>query len=255
MQQVFQRYGFFDPSGVLVGDGSHLFVPDNPACPGSVVLWFDEHNHPVEYDKPNSEERKKAQAPAPDAAKVLHRTEICSIKGLTSWSQCTVPIHVLLLRDSCADGHQDQWALRKTVDFADPRQPKDQYALRPQVEEGYPLRKCFHDPAEFHSQDFDVMAAQAAFIFLSYRLRQWQLWRTAQEDLAGKTPRWLRLQLSLYNEYIAIYHEHPYTQMPLVSFSRELLELVPEARAKALVKLRKLEASSLAPLEHLRAPP
>ena len=72
--------------------------------------------------------------------------------------------------------------------------------------------------------------------------------------MAGKTTGLFGQQLSLYNEYVVIYHEHAYTQMPLPSFSRELLELMPGARAKALVKLRKLEAS-LAPPEQLRAPP
>jgi hypothetical protein len=59
-QRVFQAYGFFDPAGIFVGDGSYLFVPDNPAYEGSVVMWFDEHNHPVEYDKLTAEQRKKA---------------------------------------------------------------------------------------------------------------------------------------------------------------------------------------------------
>jgi hypothetical protein len=35
-------------------------VPDNPAYEGSVVMWFDEHNHPVEYEKLNAQERKEA---------------------------------------------------------------------------------------------------------------------------------------------------------------------------------------------------
>jgi len=47
---------------------------------------------------------KKAQAPAPDPAKVLVGTEICPIKGFTSWTECAVPIRVLLLRDAYADG-------------------------------------------------------------------------------------------------------------------------------------------------------
>jgi hypothetical protein len=40
--------------------------------------------------------------------------------------------------------------------------------------------------------------------------------------------------------------------MPLVSFTRELLESAPEAQAKALVKVRHLEQSLLSPLPHLR---
>ena len=60
VQQTFQSYGFFDPAGVFVGDGSYLFVPDNEAYEGSCVMWFDEHNHPVEYEKLKPQERKKA---------------------------------------------------------------------------------------------------------------------------------------------------------------------------------------------------
>lgn len=40
-----------DPEGLLVGDASYLFVPDNPRYEGSDLLWFDEHNHPVDGEK------------------------------------------------------------------------------------------------------------------------------------------------------------------------------------------------------------
>ena len=46
-----------------------------------------------------------------------------------------------------------------------------------------------------------------------------------------------------------------HTRMPLVTFTRELLEMQAEARAKALIKVRQLEESFLTPLENLRAPP
>jgi hypothetical protein len=41
----------FDREGIFVGDGSYLFVPDNPAYERSTRLWFDEHNHPVDPEK------------------------------------------------------------------------------------------------------------------------------------------------------------------------------------------------------------
>jgi Transposase DDE domain len=37
-----------DPEGLLLGDASYLFVPNNPRYEGSDLLWFDEHNHPVD---------------------------------------------------------------------------------------------------------------------------------------------------------------------------------------------------------------
>ncbi len=394
VQRVFQSQGFFDPAGIFVGDGSYLFVPDNPAYEGSVVMWFDEHNHPVQYEKLTPEQRKKAHrercyklvsllhlrgdgyvyaglavvsgnaheapvlyelvenfvqqvgqgvlkllildrgfidgknltrckqqwgldvllpmkknmdiwedawalgkqsgwqelappvpapksppperpevlvrrerkrqrtlaakkapAPAPDPADVLVRTEICPLKGFTSWTECAVPIHVLLLRNCYADGHQSQWALMSTADFANPRQPKDQYDWRTRIEERHRLLKCFYDLSDFRSCSFNVVAAQVVFILLSYTLRQWQLWKLRQEELAGKTPGFLERQLNRRKEYVVIYHAHAYTQMPLLSFSRELLELSPEAQAKARLKLRQLEQNLLSPLEHLRVPP
>jgi hypothetical protein len=60
VQAIFQQDGFFDPAGVFVGDGSYLFVPDNPNYEGSCVMWFDKHNHPVEYEKLSPAERKTA---------------------------------------------------------------------------------------------------------------------------------------------------------------------------------------------------
>jgi hypothetical protein len=43
--------GLFDPEGLFIGDASYLFVPDNERYEQSDLLWFDEHNHPVEADK------------------------------------------------------------------------------------------------------------------------------------------------------------------------------------------------------------
>jgi hypothetical protein len=394
VQRTFQAYGFFDPRGIFIGDGSYLFVPDNPDYEGSVVMWFDEHNHPVEYEKLSAQERKKAhrercyklisllhlrgdcyvyaalavvpgnahecpvlyqlveqfvkqvgkgvlkrlildrgfidgknitrckqewgidvllpmkrkmdiwedawalgkrcpwqelvaptplpkpvsshrpqeivrrelkrqktlaakkaKEPPPDPAKVVVRTEVCPIKGFSSWSECGVPINVLLIRETYADKHQDQWALMDTGDWADPRQSKEDYQLRTKIEERHRLLKCFHDLSDFHSRCFNVIVAQVAFILLSYTLRQWQLWKLRQQELAGKSPGLMGRQLNMHSEYVVIYHQNAYTRMPLVTFSRELLEMQAEARAKALIKVRQLEQSFLTPLENLRAPP
>jgi len=394
VQEVFQSRGFYDPQGIFIGDGSYLFVPDNPAYEGSVVMWFDEHNHPVEYEKLTPEERKKAhrercyklvsllhlrgksfvyaamkvvpgnvhecpvlyglieqfvkrvgqgvikrlildrgfvdgknigrckaqwgidvlipmkkkmdiftdawalgqraqwqtvtapkpepkkvpenrpevivrresqrqktlakrqaQEPPPDPAKVLKRTEVCAIEGFNSWSECPVPINVVLIRETYADGHQDQWALMSTAPIPDPVQTKDEYGLRTTIEERHRILKCFHDLSDFHSRCFNVIAAQVVFILLSYTLRQWQLWKLEQEKLSGRTPGFLERRLNVHALFVVIYHQHAYAQMPLVSFTRELLELAPEAQAKALAKVRRLEQSLLSPLVNLRHPP
>lgn len=391
VQEVFQRYGFFDPAGVFIGDGSYLFVPDNPAYEGSVVLWFDEHNHPVDYEKLSAAQRKKAhrercyklvsllhlrggayvyaalavvagnahedpilyelveqfvrrvgtgvmkklildrgfmdgpriaycktilgvdvliplkknmdlwtdawklseqlpwqpqvlpappaapprqrprvleqreqkrqrtlaaqraQAPPPAPATVRVRRDLCPIKGFQG-AAAGAPLHVVLLRETCADGHQEGWALMTTEDFADPQQPPRDYARRPTIEERHRPLKCFYDLTDFHSRRFNAVAAQGVFVLLSYTLRQWQLWKSQQEQWTGVHPQRLQHQLNLRDQHVVIYHRHAYVQLPLVSFTREVLELAPSARRKARVQIQRLEKSLLTPLQNLRPP-
>jgi len=384
VQQVFARYGFYDPEGIFLGDGSYLFVPDNEAYEGSVVMWFDQHNHPVNYEKLDSQERKKAhrercyklvslvhvrgdsyvyaavavvpgnahenpvlyqlvadfvqavgkgvmkllildrgfidgenisrcqqewgidvlipmkknmdiwkdawalgrkgnwqaialpvvavqppppdrpeaivrreaqrqktlqnQRAAPNPADVLKEREACWIEGFNSWSAVQVPIHVLLQRNRYGDGHVEEWGLMTTRSYTDITRPSRDYQLRIKIEERHRLLKCFYDLSDFCSRHFNTIAAQVVFILLSYTLRQWQLWKLHQEQCAGLTPQIMRQRLNWRKEYVVIYLGHAYTQMPLVCFTREVLQLEPKARAKALVKIRKLEQSLLNPM-------
>ena len=56
---VYKELGAFDADGVLIADGTYLFVPDNPRYEGSQRLLFDEHNHPV--SKKQEQAMTKAQ--------------------------------------------------------------------------------------------------------------------------------------------------------------------------------------------------
>ena len=53
--------GLFDPEGLFIGDVSYLFVPDNEHYQQSDLLWFDEHNHPVEADQVDLSDQRYQQ--------------------------------------------------------------------------------------------------------------------------------------------------------------------------------------------------
>jgi hypothetical protein len=53
--------GLFDSEGLFIGDASYLFVPDNEHYEQSDLLWFDEHNHPVEADKVDLSDKRYQQ--------------------------------------------------------------------------------------------------------------------------------------------------------------------------------------------------
>ena len=64
----------------------------------------------------------------------------------------------------------------------------------------------------------------------------------------------LERALNIHRHYVVIYHQHAYTQMPLVSFTREVLQMQPQAQAKALKIINKLEESMLTTLDNLCPP-
>jgi hypothetical protein len=395
VQKMFHRYGFFDPAGVFAADGSYLFVPDNEDYEGSCVMWFDEHNHPVDYEKLNPAERKKAHrercyklvtllhlrgaspcyvyaavalvngkshelpvldellekfigavgsgviktllldrafldgerisrwkrdwgisvtipikknmdlwtdacalaatqpwtehplapprpaSPPPQRPEALVRREakrqrtlaqrraesspaeperrpmsvqVCAMKDFNSWSTATVPIHVAIFRETYSDNSDDRWGLLTTGELGDGFGRRQDYHRRTDIEERHRQLKCFYDLTDFRSRSFNAIAAQVVMILLTYTLRQWQLWGLLQEQEANRVPDSMRFRLAFRREYVVIYHDQAYAEMPLVAFSRELLQLDESARAKALRKIRQLEQSMLQPMELLRPP-
>lgn len=61
---LFKSRRAFDKEGIFIGDGSYLFVPDNPNYEGSVKLLFDENDHPLSqeaYKKMTEEQKARCQ--------------------------------------------------------------------------------------------------------------------------------------------------------------------------------------------------
>ena len=54
-----KKHKMFDEDGIFIADASYIFVPDNENYEGSVVLLFDEHNHPVDKEKLTKEQLKR----------------------------------------------------------------------------------------------------------------------------------------------------------------------------------------------------
>jgi hypothetical protein len=391
VQQVFQADGFFDPQGLFVGDASYLFVPDNPAYEGSDVLWFDEHNHPVDLEKLTPEQRlhvhrercykwvsllhlrggayvyaavallpgkahevepfyqlveafvqtvgvgvikwlmldmgfidgakisrckqawgievvipvrrdmdiwsdawalaereqwtvlpnsprppapvpptrpehlrqreakrqktlsqRKQLLPPPPPDQCYKHTDYCWLGGFRSWTATTVPMSVVCLRDHYADGQHKDWALMSPYAQAEPLRLLDHYAKRTAIEERHRQLKCFYDLTKFRSRNFNAVAAQVVMVLLTYTLRQWQLWNFLDKRLAQLTPEGLADQLRLLQQWIVIYLGLAYTQLPVVTFTREAILLEGEAREKALRKLDQLETLLFTPIAHPR---
>jgi hypothetical protein len=64
--------GLFDPEGLFIGDASYLFVPDNEHYQLSDLLWFDEHNHPVNPDEVDLSDKRYQQHRCYKLVSLLH---------------------------------------------------------------------------------------------------------------------------------------------------------------------------------------
>jgi hypothetical protein len=59
--RVVRSLRLLDEEGLFIGDGSYLFVPDHQHYQGSDLLWFDEHNHPVDPEKVDLRDKRYQQ--------------------------------------------------------------------------------------------------------------------------------------------------------------------------------------------------
>lgn len=59
--RILRGHRAFDREGIFLGDGSYLFVPDNPKYENSARMLFDEHNRPVDSKKISAKKRARCQ--------------------------------------------------------------------------------------------------------------------------------------------------------------------------------------------------
>jgi len=401
--RLFKQHKAFDPEGIFIGDGSYLFVPDNPRYEGSVKLLFDEAGHPVDKDQlkkmspekaarcqwrrcyklvsllhtdrkrsfclrvalrvlpgnahecpvlyemidqfaedvgvgvikrllldrgfldgekiayckikhgidiliplkknmdlyhdalgligeasfqpyqapqreplisprlPQSPPRvrkrelkrretvqaRKREVPPLPPEKTVLRTEVAGIEGFRSFTQCPVPVNVIINREVYADGHAEIWMLldTKPLDGVEaPARSRDEYLIRVDIEEGHRQLKCFWDLAKFTSRSFSLVMNQIVFVCLAYNLLQLYLKTLDQKTLNRRTRPGVLNQLLPTNSVVIIYCENRFTTLTTLEYTELLLTLSQIAAAKILEKTRRLRKNLAKELHPARPP-
>lgn len=182
----------------------------------------------------------KEQQPPPPPEKTLVKTEVASIGEFRSWSSCTIPLTVVANREHYADGHREIWFLIDTQEVQDPRQPRQQYGLRPSTEERYRQLKCFSDLTRFTSRAFSMVVNQVIFIMLAYDLLQIYLLRQGRKELNQKTLPRIRQQLLPSDNHIIVYWQNYYALFKPFELVGFVVMLGEEARKKIAAKCRRI---------------
>ena len=174
-----------------------------------------------------------------DPGKVLQRTLIAKIPGLTSWSDCPVPLTGVYSKDCYADGHEKDWLLVGTNEDWSARKYRDLYGVRTDVEELHRQVKCFWDLTRFHSTAWNLLVSQTVFVALTYSLLQIHLLQQGHQELNRRTRETTR-RLLPDGDRVIIYRQQYFGFFTLLEHTELMLSLEGKARRKALAKTRRL---------------
>ena len=201
-----------------------------------------------------AQRRAEMPQPAADPKKTLVRSEVAAIPDLKTFSTCPVPIHAVLNREVYGDGHCEYWMLLDTQPIVRAAEIRNQYGLRPAIEERHRQLKCFSGIDDFSSRAFSLVVNQVVFVLLTYSLLQWYLLRTDRKQLNPKTrSRILELLRPVFS-VIVIYYENYVAFLDPLEYQEMVLTLTEPARQKILAKTRKLRRGLAHQLQNPRAP-
>jgi hypothetical protein len=197
---------------------------------------------------------RKIETPPLPPDKIHVKSEVAAIGDFKSWSSCPVPIHVVVNRETYADGHQNHWLLLDTRPIEDPQKIRQEYHVRTAIEERHRQLKCFANLARFTAQVFTLIANQVVFTILAYSLFQIFVKTTSQGDLNAKTPPRVRQEILPSAANVVIYCQNYFAFLAPIEFMEILLTLDNEARLKALAKTRALHDAFRQCLHNPRPP-
>ena len=131
---------------------------------------------------------------------------------------------------------------------------RQEYALRPSVEERHRQLKCFSDLAGFTSRRLSLVVNQVIFVLLIYSLLQWYWQRIRRPEFNSRITARALDQLRPTMTVILIFYQNYVARLAPLEYQELLLTLEEEARLKILSKTRRLRRGLIHQLDHARSP-
>ena len=182
------------------------------------------------------------------------RTFLGMARGVTSWTDCTVPLTAVVSREIDQEGKVEHWVLVTTSALFSAPHIRATYALRTAIEERHRQYKCFWDLAHMPSRQFSMVVTQVLFVLLAYTLLQAHLFLRHRQQMNPRTRGRLLEFLNPTVELVAVYHEQRFCLLSLAEFAVLLLEVEETARAKLLPKMKQLRRDIYHLLQNARPP-
>jgi hypothetical protein len=175
-------------------------------------------------------------------------------RGVTSWTDCPVPLTVVINREVGRDGKVDDWILSTTSATFSAGQTRSNYGWRTAIEERHRQYKCFWDLACMPSRKFSLVVNQVLFVLLAYTLLQAHLFLRQRQEMNPRTRGRLLQLLNPTLQVVAVYYQQRFCLLTLGEFGTILLDLDEEARNKLRPKMKQIQRDVYHLLQNARPP-
>jgi len=175
-------------------------------------------------------------------------------RGVTSWSDCPVPLTAVINREIDTQDEVHDWVLVTTAANWSAQHTRATYKLRAAIEERHRQYKCFWDVLRLTSRKFSLILAQVLFTLLAYTLLQAYLHLKRRDELNRRTRARILQTLGPTVEVVALYYQQRFCLLLLPEFAEILLTIEGEARDKLLKKMRQIKRDVYNLLQKARPP-
>ena len=164
--------------------------------------------------------------------------EVAGVERVESWETCEVPLSVVLVRTTKADGRREMWALASTKSFQDPKEARRLYTGRMQIEERIDQIKNCWWVGYFTTPNFNADVVHVFFVLLTYSLIQLYLKATHHEELTTQTIETLKQEERLGKDAVIVYAEKYFAVFDLDEYTDIILDLktAPRERMRRWLK-------------------
>lgn len=156
--------------------------------------------------------------------------EVCVIDDPGIWDECTVTLHVSLMRIKCNDTVLKYWGLATTYKPAAASEAFDTYANRTSIEERHKQFKKSWNISKFSSTDRSLVESHVLFTLLTYSLVQLYLSKQHLCELADKTITSLHQEEQLGKNSVVVYGKRNFAVFDLDEYTDIVAHLKPQAR-------------------------
>lgn len=175
-------------------------------------------------------------------------------RGVSSWSDCPVPLTAVINREIDKQGEIQDWVLVTTAASWSAEHTRATYKLRTAIEERHRQYKCFWDVLRLTSRNFSLIVTQVLFTLLAYTLLQTYLHRKRRDEMNRRTRARILQTLGPTVEVVALYYQQRFCLLLLPDFAEILLTIEGEARQKLLKKMRQIKRDVYHLLQNARPP-